>query len=107
MKNSLKVSNLKRHPDTGTVVAVEYNMEFSLGKEIKTEVGIVYLMEDPRDTKFIPYEDLTEDEVKVWVENELGLDKISEVETRNIQYIILPEIVDEKINPKYLDGMPW
>lgn len=105
METTWKVAQMKRDPLDGVVIEVTYIMNFKLQGETDRKVGIVVLVGDSSDPDFIPYDDLTEQIVLNWVQNELGSATITSI---NSQYETkLQQKINEKNNPNYLIGLPW
>ena len=67
-------------------------------KHIEETVGLA-IIPAPDPDNFTPFDDLTEEQVKGWVENEVDFDKIKEY---------LDSIIEEKINPPTeAKDVPW
>jgi hypothetical protein len=105
MTTNWKISNIKRLPLNGLVIEVTYIMNFELSGKHTRHLGSVTLTGDPQDPNFIPYEDLTEQIVTGWVQDELGTQRIDEI-TSNAQTSIQAQI-DRATNPEFLIGLPW
>lgn len=105
METNWKILNLKREVDNGLVIEVTYVMNFKLQGESDRKIGLIKLEGDENDPNFIPFEELTEEIVLDWVKSELGQEEIDNIKT---QYQTrLEERVYKKLNPEYLDGLPW
>jgi hypothetical protein len=105
MTTTWQIVNLKRQPDTELVFEVTYIMNFTHEQESDRHVGMVTLTGNVSDPSFIPYEDLTEATVIQWVQDELGAEKITEIEASALAR--LQAAHDKKLNPEYLMGTPW
>jgi len=105
MTTTWKIAQLKRIPDTGLVTYVTYIMNFELGGEIDRLVGSITLTGDVNDPDFIPFENLTEEDVIAWVQANLGEVEISTIEAD--YQAQLEERILNKQNPEFLEGTPW
>ncbi len=105
MITTWKIAQLKRISDTGLVTHVTYIMNFELEGEISRHVGSITLTGDVNDPNFIPFENLTEEDVIAWVQAELGAVKIRAIEAD--YQAKLEERILSKQNPEFLEGTPW
>lgn len=105
MTTTWKIAQLKRIPDTGLVTYVTYIMNFELEGEIDRLVGSITLTGDINDPDFIPFENLTEEDVIAWVQADLGAVEISTIEAD--YQAQLEERILNKQNPEFLEGTPW
>lgn len=105
METTWQIVEIKRIPSNGLVIEVTYIMNFKLQDETDRKVGTVTLVGDVNDPNFIPYEDLTEQIVLNWVQNEIGASAITSIETQF--QTRLQERITEKENPPFLTGLPW
>jgi len=105
MTTTWKIAQLKRIPDTGLVTYVTYIMNFELEGEIDRLVGSITLTGDVNDPDFIPFENLTEEDVIAWVQADLGAVEISTIEA-DYQAQLEERILNNQ-NPEFLEGTPW
>jgi hypothetical protein len=105
MTTTWQIANLKRTPDTELVFEVTYIMNFAHEQESDRHVGMVTLTGNASDPSFIPFGDLTEATIVQWVQDELGAEKIAEIEASALAR--LQTAHDKKVNPEYLMGTPW
>jgi len=69
--NTWSVSNMVHQDSDGGVITVYWSMVASDGTYSATEGGKLRLTPDPSSPDYIPYADLTEDDVLGWVYNSL------------------------------------
>jgi hypothetical protein len=105
MTATWQIANLKRKPDTELVFEVTYIMNFAHEQESDRHVGMVTLTGNASDPSFIPFGDLTETTIVQWVQDELGQEKIDEIESSALAR--LQAAHDRKKNPEFLTGLPW
>ena len=105
MTTNWKIANIKRIPSNGLVIEVTYIMNFVLSGKQTRHVGSVTLTGDPQDPNFVPYENLTEQIVIGWVQDDLGTQRIDEI-TSDAQTSLQAQI-DRENNPEFLTGLPW
>jgi hypothetical protein len=105
MTTTWQIANLKRTPDTELVFEVTYIMNFAHEQESDRHVGMVTLTGNVSDPSFIPYEDLTEATIVQWVQDELGQEKIDEIEASALAR--LQSAHTKRTNPEFLTGLPW
>lgn len=105
METNWKILNLKREVDNGLVIEVTYVMNFKLQGESDRKIGVIKLEGDENDPNFIPFEELTEEIVLDWVKSELGQEEIDNIKTQH--QTRLEKKIHKKLNPEYLDGLPW
>lgn len=105
MEKRFNIIQLKRKPDNGLVFEVTFVFNFKLENKEDRHIGMITLTGDPEAEGFVPYEELTEEIVKSWVESELGEEEILKIET-DIQKR-LQERIDRENNPEFLEGLPW
>lgn len=63
--------------------------------------SISFPAKDPSDPNFIPYDDLTEEQVVNWVKTEMGGNQVAAYEAA------VQAQIDKQINPKTASGVPW
>jgi hypothetical protein len=105
MITTWKIAQLKRIPNTGLVTHVTYIMNFELDGEIDRLVGSITLTGDVNDPDFVPFENLTEEDVIAWVQATLGEVEIITIEADYQSQ--LEERILNKQNPEFLEGTPW
>ena len=105
MNTNWQIAQLKRIPATGLVIEVTYIMNFTLESVSDRKVGSITLSGNTSDPGFVPYEELTEQIVLGWVQNELGQQYISDVQSE--MQTRLQEKLNKKNNPPFLTGKPW
>jgi hypothetical protein len=101
MNYTWQITQMKRNPSNGCVLAVEYDIIGTDGEyTAKTSCGT--LLEVPEsDDLLIPFENLTEELVLEWIQERLGEGSIA-----NLKQEIINEIELQK-NPEELTGLPW
>jgi len=105
MNTNWQIAQLKRIPATGLVIEVTYIMNFTLESVSDRKVGSITLSGSTDEPGFVPYEELTEQIVLGWVQNELGQQYISDVQSE--MQTRLQEKLNKKNNPPFLTGKPW
>lgn len=100
-QNSLYTQTIDGHPDVVTTVA--YEVTATDGKNTVNQTGVVNVPFDP-NTPFVPFAQLTQDEVINWVKNQLGAPKVTTIEKA------LTAQLERKANPPVrpvLKPAPW
>ena len=92
-----KISNLERTTADGKVNTVHYTVTAEDGTYASGAYGSLGF--DGEVT--IPFADLTEEVVVGWVKEQLGAEKVAEIETA------LQAQLDEQTAPTKASGMPW
>lgn len=105
MTTNWNIVQLKRKPDNGLVFEVIYTINFELNGEVDRKVSVLELEGDINEPDFIPFENLTQENVLYWIQTTLGQSTISEIETEFKTR--LEKRIDRKNNPEYLTGKPW
>lgn len=105
MTTTWQIANIKRLPSNGLVIEVTYIMNFVLETKTDRRVGVITLTGDPQDPGFVPYESLTEEIVIGWVQNNLGAQTITDIQTQH--QTRLQAVIDRETNPEFLTGLPW
>ena len=72
----LKIEKIKRYADTDLVFEVRFNVIAKEGGLIANKRGKVTLEGDPDSPDFIPFSELKEEDVKVWIRAEVDVDAI-------------------------------
>ena len=105
MTTTWQIAQLKRTPDTELVFEVVYIMNFQHEGESDRLVGVKTLTGNPADPAFIPFANLTEAIVLDWIKDNLGQERIDEIEASFLTK--LEAAVEKKNNPEFLTGTPW
>lgn len=104
------IHRCKRDSDTGGITGVcavctATDTRMVEGEEVthKKQKYVVYdeLTPDPSSIEFIPFENLTQQDILTWVDNLLGSSKKQEIETT------LKNKVNDKFVPSSSLGNPW
>lgn len=101
MQMIFKITNLERTIPSGVVFNIHYNVDAIDGEFIAGAYGSVAVAGDPNTSDFIPFNELTEEKVVDWVINQLGQEKLVEIESA------LAKQIELKKNPKSAHGIPW
>lgn len=105
MTTTWKIYNLERQTENGLVIEVTYGC-IGVSTNFKTrQTGILGLEGDPTDPNFVAWEDLTEEIVIGWVKDELGTEKVNEMETKIEDRLTGRE--EELSNKTTEEGLPW
>jgi hypothetical protein len=91
------IVNMDRLTADGFVVTVHYNVSATDGTYNASTYGTVGYTEQPGET-YVPYSDLTQDQVVGWVQTSLGKDTVE---------ASLQSQIDAQINPVTAQGTPW
>ena len=105
MTTNWNIVQLKRNPNNGLVFEVTYIMNFELEGEVDRKVSVLELEGDINDPNFIPFENLTQENVLDWIQTTLGEATIAEIEAEFKTR--LEERINRKNNPQFLTGKPW
>ena len=99
-----KVLQVERLVENGLIIKVTYSCNGKSENFRDRRVGIVELEGDPNSEGFIPYDDLQEEDVLLWVKSSLG-DKYSETEDQVKDFI---EKQEQEFSSKNTEeGLPW
>lgn len=93
-----KIEQLERTIENGCVFRVSWSLKAIENDYIGYTFGMVNL--EPPD-ELIPFEDLTEEIVLSWVKDQLGEDRVQELET-----YVCDEVARQK-EPVVANGLPW
>ncbi len=96
---SWKIAQLERETADGYVFTAHYTIDANDGTYKAGAYGSIGF-ERPED-EMIPFDDLTEDLVVEWVKENLGDEKVGQVESA------LQAQLDEKRSPTKMTGVPW
>lgn len=91
------VANLDRNTADGKVTTIHYTVDATDGTYSAGAYGSIGVDGD----LVTPYKDLTEAVVIGWVKDQLGADKVTEIEAA------LEAQLEEKRAPKVAAGVPW
>ena len=95
-----KVANMERNVSDGVVFTVHYTVtRFKDGEQAGAYGSLS--SEAPEPDNLIPYADLTEEIVVGWVTDQLGEEKVTEIDAA------LDAQIDEKLAPTKSAGVPW
>lgn len=105
MTTNWNIIQLKRNPNNGLVFEVIYIMNFELDGETDRKVSVLGLEGNVNSPNFIPFENLTQQNVLDWIQTTLGEATITQIEAEVKER--LEERIDRKNNPEFLTGKPW
>jgi hypothetical protein len=91
------IVNMDRLTADGFVVTVHYNVSATDGTYNASTYGTVGYTEQPGET-YVPYSELTQDQVVGWVQTSLGKDTVE---------ASLQSQIDAQKNPVQASGTPW
>ena len=95
-----KVANMERHTADGVVYTVHYTVtRFKDGEQAGAYGSLGFQAPDP--AAMIPYAELTEDTVIGWCKEQLGEEKVAEIDAA------LDAQINEKLAPSKATGVPW
>jgi hypothetical protein len=95
-----KVANMERELSDGVVFTVHYTVtRFKDGEQAGAYGSLGF--EAPEPDNLIPYADLTEEIVVGWCKEQLGEEKVIEIDAA------LDAQIEEKLAPTKASGMPW
>ena len=97
---SWNIANLERHTADGAVFMVHYTVNSEDGTYSAGAYGSLGL-EPPEPGSMTPFDSLTEEVVVGWVKDNLGEEKVAEIEAA------LQAQLDEKHAPTKAAGVPW
>ena len=97
MEFNWNVVNMDRLTADGFVVTVHYNISAVDGDYTASTYGTVGFTEQPGET-YVPYEDLTQEQVVGWVQDAIGKDTVEES---------LAGQIEAQKNPVQESGLPW
>lgn len=95
------IKELERNVADGGVTVVHYGCDVSDGTESIGAYGTISLTPDATADDFVPFENLTEEQVIGWVQDALGEETVANIQTQ------LDAKLDEKLNPVTAVGKPW
>jgi hypothetical protein len=101
MQVTWRIANLERTLPSGVVFAVHYTIDAVDGEFTAGAYGSIGVAGDPAQDGFIAFESLTEQTVIGWVKDQIGAEKIAEIEAA------LAGQIDKQRNPTSAAGLPW
>ena len=105
MTTTWKIYNLEHQIADGLVIKVTYGCIVQQDTFLDRHIDNITLIGDSSDPDFIPYEDLTEQIVLGWVNEELGQQAISDIEAM-VEARVQGRI-DEEAAQTTTEGLPW
>lgn len=97
---SWHIANLERESSDGYVYTAHWTVSVTDGEHSAGSYGSVGL-ERPEEEELVPFEDLSEELVISWVQDKLGEEQISSIQSSLINQI------EEQKEPTKLSGTPW
>lgn len=101
MQVTWRIANLERTLPSGVVFAVHYTIDAVDGEFTAGAYGSIGVAGDPAQDGFISFESLTEQTVIGWVKDQIGAEKIAEIEAA------LAGQIDKQRSPTSAAGLPW
>ena len=95
------IANLERNTEDGFVLTAHWRVSLTEFDCTASAYGTQSFNHDPDQTNFIPYDQLTEQQVLQWVWDAMGVDQVVEIQER------LAKDIQEQIAPKTQSGVPW
>lgn len=96
----ISIIGMSRRPSDGMVNNVEFKVSKTDGQLTAEYSGAVMLPPSQDPSQFIPFENLTQETVRAWVQEKLG------DELKTIDELLDKKINDQK-NPSVVVGLPW
>lgn len=96
-----KIEQCEYNAQTGAIENVHWRLNAVDGDYTDSIYGSQSLNANPNSESFIPYPEVTEQQIIDWVKNELGSERVTEIES-----IVMAQIEARK-TPKTLTGLPW
>lgn len=99
------IYNVQKQLSDGLVIYVTYGCVATNNERYARQLGNIELTGDPESPDFIPYENLTEQDVIDWVKSGLGQDEVSRIENE-----LLAEVDEQKAieaGKETINGLPW
>lgn len=93
-----QIVQLERQTQTGGVVVAHWRCEAEQDGASAAAYGSVSFTPDPDADDYVPYDELTQDDVLDWVYSSVDKDETESA---------LQAQLDEKLNPKIEVGLPW
>jgi hypothetical protein len=101
MNITWKISQLERNVSHAGVIRAHWRAEAAEDTVTASVYGDVALEPDSESETFVPFEELTESLVVDWVKQQLGAERVVELEQ-----ILATNIANQK-SPKVITGTPW
>jgi hypothetical protein len=95
------IAQLERNTSDGGVVVAHWRASATDGDYSASSYGTCGFTPDPTAPNFVPFDDLTEDDVLAWVYAELGAEQLAAIEDG------LSANIEEQKAPKVIAGTPW
>ena len=94
------IAQLERNPDNGGVITAHWRCDATDGEYTAGSYGTAGFTPDPEAPNFIPFEQLTEDDVLgwVWASEEFNKDQLE---------ANLAAQIEKQKNPPVVAGVPW
>jgi len=105
MVKTWNIINLEKLQESGTVVKVVYSLSINNGKVSHKLIQNIGLERTENSPEFVPFEDLTQEVVLDWVQQELGEEGINLLEEKILS--ILSVLEENQNKPKTEKGLPW
>lgn len=105
MKTTWQVLDLKSRIADGLVIAVTYACKVQLDDIIARIAGELPLTGDPSDPGYIPFEDLTKEDVIDWVKQSLGQAQVTAIE-KSLQDNVTAQKAQRDAET-VTSGLPW
>jgi hypothetical protein len=101
MNITWKISQLERNVSHSGVIRAHWRAEATDGEFTASVYGDVSFDPDPESETFVPFEELTESLVVDWVKQQLGSERVAELEQ------VLATDIDHQKSPRVVSGTPW
>lgn len=95
-----KINNLERRATDEGIVNVHWQCVGTFGEISKRRYGNISFTPNLSSPSFIPFDQLTENDVLSWVYN-------SSSNFKDVVENWIREEIDELLNPKIITGLPW
>lgn len=96
------IKNTKRQVASGLVTMVTMQLVAQQDDAVvEQEMDIVLRPKDSADPGFVPFEQLTKDQVTQWVHQSLTPEGVASAEAE------ISAKLQEKLSPPVMDGLPW
>lgn len=94
----IQIVNMTRKASDGGVVDVHWWATEKSGGHTQIAKGIATFEPNPNDPNFVPFEQLSKDQVMSWLHNTVDFETV-EAE--------INEALQNRINPPVINGLPW
>lgn len=95
------IAQLERHLSDGAVFTAHWTVNLQAQGESAGGYGSIGFTVAENPENFIPYENLTKKTVVGWVQDALGEEQVSNIETA------LATQIEQKLHPTNAQGIPW